>query len=480
MSIKEAITKRLFAGTIDRLVQERLPAAVSLSLNDVGWRRLTGAPTRELPMMDQGRAIEVAYWLWKTNPMARWIVEITTAFATAKGAPYTCENEDVKKVMDGFWYDAVNRLDLAWEGFVRELGIYGEQIWPVFVAEQTGRVRIGYVDPAHIQSIHADPENVRIKIGVKVGGVNGGRPREYRIVLDEEAESFLSPSGRYERESFSDGLCFYFTINALTNEMRGTSDLFTVADHLDNYEQIIWDSSEKHARFNAFFYDVTVNGADEKELQDKRDRYQPPKTGEAFIHNEQVKAEAINPDMKSLDSDAAARMHRNHILGAVGLPEHWYGGGGDVNRATAAEMDAPARKMIQGRQEKTKNMLEVMFDFVIGRAIAAGYLRVTEEEAYDYEVQTPELSDKDVSKLSTMLSQVAQSLVSAETQGWISKDEAAKAYAYFLAFVGYEYTPEEVGQMSDVRGQMSEDYQGVDALVERVMARLKANPGEQK
>lgn len=472
MSIRDAITQKLFGDRIDRLVKDRLPAAVSRSLNDVGWRRLTGAPTRELPMMDQGRAIEVAYWLWKTNPMARWIIEVATAFACAKGSPYTCENEDVKTVLDAFWFDAVNRMDLGWEGFVRELGIYGEQCWPVFLAEQTGRVRIGYIDPAHIQEVWPDPENVRIKVGIKVGGVDGGRPRALKIVLDQEAEEFLSPAGKALRETFADGACFYFTVNTLTNEMRGTSDLFTVADHLDNYEQIIWDSSEKHARFNAFFYDITVNGADETKLQAEREKYQPPRTGEAFIHNEQVKAEAVSPKMHSLDSDAAARMHRNHILGALGLPEHWYGGGGDVNRATAAEMDAPARKMIQSRQEKTKNMLEVVFDFVISSAISAGYLKGDEEELYDYDVQTPEISDKDVAKLSTMLSQVAVSLVAAENQGWIGKEEASKAYAYFLGFVGYEYTPEEIPGTPGPGDTATKDYQGVDALVERVMARI--------
>ena len=68
---------------------------------------------------------------------------------------------------------------------------------------------------------------------------------------------------------------------------------------------------------------------------------------------------------------------------------------------------------------------------------------VPDEDLYNYEVQTPDVSDKDVAKLSTMLQQVASSLMVAENQEWISRDEAAKAFAYFLAFVGYEYDPEK-------------------------------------
>jgi len=148
--------------------------------------------------------------------------------------------------------------------------------------------------------------------------------------------------------------------------------------------------------------------------------------------------------MKANDAAAAARLHRNHILGSLGLPEHWYGGGGDVNRATAAEMDAPARKMIEARLKTVKNMLELVFDTVIARAAKAGMLRgVSEDELYDYDVQTPEISDKDVAKLSTMLRDVSTSLTVAESNGWIGKEDAAKAFAYFLAGIGYDYTPDD-------------------------------------
>jgi hypothetical protein len=471
MGIRNFLVRNFLSGEIDQQVTERLPAAVGLKLNEIGWRRLTGSPTRELPMMDQGRAIEVAYWLWKTNPMAKWIIEVVTAFVAAKGSPYTCKNDDVKDLLDTFWNDPVNRMDIHWENFVRELGIYGEQCWPAFIAEQTGRVRLGYIDPAQIEKIEADPENVKIKVGLVVSSALGGKARRLKIVLDDENEAFLSAAGQELRDSFTDGQCFYFTINALTNEMRGTSDLFVVADHLDGYEQFLYDSSEKYARFNAFYYDITVEGADEKKLEEERKRYEPPKTGGAFIHNEKVKSEAVAPELKAYDAEKAARLHRNHILGSLGLPEHWFGGGGDVNRATAAEMDAPSRKIIASRQEKIKNMLELMFDYVITCAVNARYLTsVPEDELYSYEIQTPEISDKDVAKLSTMLQQVAAALAAAEVQGWIGKEEAAKAFAYFLAFIGYEYDPEEQEPGDD--GNVTKDYQGMDAIVEQVMARI--------
>jgi hypothetical protein len=475
MGMLAAMTRALFAGEIDRQVAERLPAAVGQNLSMLGWRKLTGAPTRELPMMDQARAIEVAYWLWKTNPLAKWIIEVVTAHVVGKGLPISCKNDQVKQVLSDFWNDSVNRMDIHWENFVRELGIYGEQCWPVSVASQTGRVRLGYIDPAWIQAVFSDPQNVKIKIGLTVGSPDGGgKAKKYKIVLDAESEDFLSEDAQELRAGFEDGECFFFTINALTNEMRGTSDLFTVADHLDGYEQFMYDSSEKWAQFNAFFYDVTVDGADESKLEKQRANYVPPKTGGAFIHNEKVKAQAVAPDMKAADSQAAARLHRNHILGSLGLPEHWFGGGGDVNRATASEMDGPAKKIIGNRQEKVKNMLEVICDYAIASAVSARYLTgVPEDELYDYEVQTPEVSDKDVAKLGAMLQQVAAALTTAQTQGWIDEPEAAKAFAYFLAYVGYEYDPES----TEVAPEYA-DYRDGKSMRQKVPASKEVNADE--
>ena len=148
MGIKKYLTEKFLSPQVDALVEQRLEAAVSEQISMIGWRKLTGAPTRDLPMMDHARALEVAYWLWKTNPMGKWIIEVVTAFVTAKGMPFTCKNDDVKALLESFWTDPVNRMDIHWENFVRELGIYGEQLWPAFVSEQMGRVRLGYVDPA--------------------------------------------------------------------------------------------------------------------------------------------------------------------------------------------------------------------------------------------------------------------------------------------------------------------------------------------
>lgn len=148
---------------------ETIKAASYLDAPNIGqegtvWRRLTQSPNRDLIPIEQDRMIEIAFWLWHTNPLAKWLIDLTVAFILADGLPYTAENEEVKEVLDGFWNDPLNRMPLYFPKHVGELRTFGELCFPAFTAKQTGRVHVGYIDPAQIRDVITDPENVRVVI----------------------------------------------------------------------------------------------------------------------------------------------------------------------------------------------------------------------------------------------------------------------------------------------------------------------------
>lgn len=453
--INEGIAQRLPA-LIETEVQARITAS-SLSFEEVGWRKLTGNPSRELPFATQERMFEICYWLWKTNPLGQFIIEIMTAFVVADGMPFTADNDQIKTHLTEFWEDAANQLDIFFEKHVTELGVFGELCLPVYVLANTGKVRLGYVDPADIEQVHTDPHNVKIHVGVTLKSIDGDPGRKLAIILPQENIEILSPKGQALRAQFTDGSCFFWKVNTLTNEPRGCSDLFIVADHLDGYEQFMADMMEKFAQFNPFYWDVTVEGKTHDELVKEADKFRPPKSGGAFIHNDKVTSEAKSPQQNAVDAEAGARLLRNHILTPKGIPEHWAGGGGDVNRATAAEMDLPAVKMISRRQKTVKHILKQIFDFVIQSGLDARYLRLAEADA-TYKLQTPEISQKDIAKLSSAVQQLASSLTVAQANKWIDNATARKMYAFACSFVGFEYDPDT----QDIPEPGYEDYPGQD------------------
>ena len=438
--LSTAVDQRLKAA-LPAAVAERLQAA-SISLdNDYGWRLLNGTSTRELLIAPYEQQIIMAYWLYKTNPLAGFLVDTPAAFIAADTMPYSCENDLVKKLLQSFWDR--NRLELRWGNYIKETSVFGNLVLTAHVAEQTGRVKLGYLDPGLISTTICDPEDVQTKIGVKIKATERRGERTLKVILDLDTEEDLSIDAKALRDQMTDGQCFLIQINCMSSEMLGTSDLFNVGEHLDSYEQTMVDAGEKHAQLNAFYYDITVEGADAKKLEEERNLYTPPRTGGAFIHNEKVKSVATSPDLKPLDAETATRFQRRHILGAKNIPNHWYADPDGSNRATADAMDRPTLMNFTRRQNEAKAVLKTIGDFVVSSALEAAYLNVPEEEAYKYTISTPPLSDKDVAKLSSMLQSVSTSLVVAEGQGWIDQKKAAQMFAFCTAMLGFEYDPDE-------------------------------------
>ncbi len=443
MSIRGWITDKLFGSTIEQKVEEKLKAsAVAAGSEEKGWRRLTETPERKLNEVDQDRMIEVSYWLWKNNPLAKWIIEITTAFVTGEGFKIEATEDSVKDTLMAFWNDPVNNMDLYAEKLTREIGIYGELCFPKYTSKHAGMVRLGYVDPAQIKEVKTDPENVKMIIGVILKGRSILDGRKLKTVLPPEAEEMLSPRAQQMRDEYSDGECYFFSINNVTNEPRGTSDLWTVADFLDAYEQFLFDYAEKWTLLNVFVWDMMVKNATADDLDNWIKKF-TKKSGSVFAHNENVELKASTPDLKSLEAEAGARLIRNHILGSVGLPEHWFGGGGDVNRATSVEMGTPTFKMLSKRQLLVIHILSYICRDVLITARGKKSLDATDEKS-SFKIITPELASRDITKFSSAIQQLTASLAQATLNEWIDEQSAVKIFAFALSFIGYELDVEAI------------------------------------
>lgn len=106
-------------------------------------------------------------------------------------------------------------------------------------------------------------------------------------------------------------------------------------------------------------------------------------------------------------------------------------------------MDRPTLVQLTSEQNEAKAVLKTIADFVITSALDASYLNVPEDEAYKYGISTAPLTDKDVAKLSTMLTQVSTALTVAQGQGWIDEKKAAQMFAFCTSMLGFEYDPDD-------------------------------------
>jgi len=258
------------------------------SAPDADFRSLLMLP-RDLDTWTHQKQLEYAYEMSLRNPLARRILELIKDHIIGGGITFEANDSRVFSVLDSFWNDPVNLLDMRQHNFAYELGLYGEQCYQVFVDKRNGKVRLGYIDPADIDQVIVDKENVLKVSRIKVK--KDGQLKEVNVISLDENE-------RSETFGYLVGDCFFFAINKVSNATRGTSDLLSLIDWLHGLDRYMFALLERAVYMNNYVWDVTLEGASKKTVDDFLKKFSPPKAGTVLGHNERVKYDLIQERKK--------------------------------------------------------------------------------------------------------------------------------------------------------------------------------------
>lgn len=410
-----------------------------------GWRRLSGGleamNERDLAPMAQDRMQKLAEYLWQSNLLANRLTELPLAYLLAEGVSLQCKDEEHQRLLNQFWVDPINNWPLKLQGRVRALGLLGEQCYIANVREGDGFVRLGYLDPRQIATVVNDPGNPEQPIGVVTKRDNRGRQYKYRvIVLGEDAELFSENTCRIRAEEFTDGECLLYQLNKFPNGSRGRSDLLGQMDWLDAYDEFLFNELDRIGYLRSFVWDVELKGADDNAVKAYEKTFVPPGPNSTFVHNDNVKLEAKSPTLQAADTSQSARLLRNHVLGGSTMPEHWFGGGGDVNRAVGAEMGEPTFKMYSMRQAFLKIMLEEIGRHVLlCQARTKGITPDWSQDEWQVTAVFPELLNRDVTKFAAALQQLVSSVVQMIDAGLMTEETALKIVADVAQRFGQDF-----------------------------------------
>jgi hypothetical protein len=423
----------------------RESAGLTIDKDEENWRPLTEDVRRDLSPVSQARMRRMARYLWESNPLANRLIELPLAYLLAEGVRLTCKDPEHQKLLDRFWHDPINKMKVKLPKKVRELSIYGEQCYPAFVNDMDGFVRLGYLDPDLIATRVKDPDNPEQIIGIITCKNSKGIARRYRVVINGP-ESVFTMRTQVIRKSFTDGDAFYFAVNDLSNGSAGRSDLLAQIDWLDAYDEFLFGELDRLKFIRAFIWDVTLNGATEADVIKKAKQISAPAPGSVRVHNDAEVWAAEAPDLKVNDTDSASRLFRNHILGGSTMPEHWYGGGGDVNRAAAAEMGEPTFKIYTMRQQMVRFMLEEIGAYVLRKATLA--VNADDEldlsdEANVVTAEFPEMTARDTTTYAQALQQLIAGCAIAIDGGLLTKLTAVSLISAIAQRLGVKIEAEK-------------------------------------
>lgn len=464
-------------------------AAGAQGTDEPGWRKLSGdglssQNERDLAPMAQDRMQKLAEHLWQSNLLANRLVELPLAYLLAEGVTLQCKDEEHQKLLNAFWSDPINNWPLKLTPRVRALGLLGEQCYIARVREGDGFVRLGYLDPRQIATVVNDPENPEQPIGVVTKRDNRGKQHKYRvIVLGEDKDLFTENTTRIRADEFTDGDCLLYQLNKFPNGSRGRSDLLGQMDWLDAYDEFLFNELDRIGYLRSFVWDVTMNGSDPEAVKKYEKEFRPPGPNSTFVHNESIKLEAKSPALQAADTSESARLLRNHALGGGTMPEHWFGGGGDVNRAAASEMGEPTFKVYTGRQNYLKLMLEEIGRYVIWQASPGTATPDWSDEKNQVTAVFPELVNRDVTKFAAAMASVVTAVIQMIDAGLLTEETGLKLVADVAQRFGQDFDAktelEEARKEHQARKdkRLKEDAFTLPAHLQGALQAGKAAPG---
>ncbi|HLG68882.1 MAG TPA: hypothetical protein VK009_00505 [Chloroflexota bacterium] len=428
------------AGTLEDFYWGR---PVSGTEEDYLWRRLSDnwyqkdvIPSTYLELHNQ------CYEAYNSNPLARQAIEITTSMVLGSGLRVVARGQRVQRLLDRFWHDPDNHMDLRVYSLCTELALYGEQFIRFFVNPIDGAVKIGQIDPSTIDQIVTDPENVEKPLRFHQRPVGPGfdvwDSGSETLEMSRERTAGDAPEGRW----FEAGTeVVQFAINKVSNAKRGQSDLATMLVWLRRYKDWLTDRVRLNKYKGAFLWDVKLNGADKKTIDRKKMEYAyPPLPGSLVVHNETEEWTAVEPRIGADQVEADGKAIKMMVAVGAGLPEHYLAEGGNVNKATAAEMGLPTLKRFERRQDYVGFMLRSILDRVLLEAERAGLLSARVDRRYD--IIFPPIDVDDGEGIASAMSKLVPALVSAREAGWLTDGTAMKLLHRFLGGDAFDVTEE--------------------------------------
>lgn len=434
---------------------------MQIDADDYQYRRAGGSlknRRRDLTPVQQDRMLEIAWYLWEQNPLAKRLIQFTTDLVLGEGVTVQAKDERLQRAIDDTWNHRINQLKTRLPEFHNALELNGELILPVETNPITGRPILGFIDPSNVQRIELNPLN-NLQVDAVVLRAEGGIGEGQRLkVVQPNPETGLL-----------EGEVFYLGINKLPNSSRGRSSLLPLSDWLDLYDQYMFAEVERLHLLSSFVWDYTIEGADPAVVADKVKALPNPKPGSVFGHNEKEKLEARTPDLKAADRSEAGRMLRTHIAGGYGYPLS-YLGEIDSNRATIEGQNDVMMKTPARKQKELAAFLETIVLFTVQQHVRKNGALYRDADP-GFKVVMPEIQAKDVSRVGQVLAQVVTAMDTAMGNKTASRQLAATVTLAMLKHLGVDADVNEVLKQADLEAE--ERQQAMD-LMQQAMARAAA------
>lgn len=383
-----------------------------------------------------------SFYAFKHDPFGKAAVNILIDFTLGKGFRIEFENEVAQAVWDAF--EKANDFQNLFRNFATELSAYGENmLWKlpdnqryiVYPRKELELAdvpkviipRVRVVDPSNIVEIITYPEDITRRLFYV-----WLTPTQYQIYTGKDDKTGKVVSGtKFIYQQIPAEQMLHYTVNCVSNEKRGRSDLFAALPYFKrlrdsiNYEII---AQQKNA---SWAIDTTILGDDQDIAAYKAAQLALgtiPNAGSEFVHTEAIKREYLANKGTARGVSNSFEWCLSMIAASTGIPMSYFGThlSGGQTRASAIVATEPVAKRFEMRQQVYKSVISDVADWLLK------HFGIKSQ----FEIHFPEIITQDRSaKL--------KDLQLGEAAGWWSHERAAEVAAGEMGFKDYDYETEQ-------------------------------------
>ena len=331
----------------DKLIQTRVDQAVRTALavvenenNFLIGTRSASQTDRDRYTYDRTDVLEQSLEAWRTNPLARRIVELTSQYVVGGGLTINCKHGAAAAFLTEFWDHRLNHMPVRVSELCDELTRTGN----LFVLLSTDAAGMSYVRalPAtEIEEILSRPNDIEQPIAFKLKAsledLDPAPVMAYDLTTDQSDQPVI----------------LHYAINRPAGAQWGEPDLAPLLRWLSRYSSWLEDRARLNRYRNAFLFVVQAKFTSEAQRKQRQTTLNanPPQPGSILVADENEKWSAIHPRLESGDAEKDGLALKKMIAAGAGMPLHFLAEPESATRTTAEESGGPTYRHFEQRQQ---------------------------------------------------------------------------------------------------------------------------------
>jgi hypothetical protein len=375
---------------------------------------------------DQQTILQESLEAWRSNPLARRIVGLTSQYVVGGGVRITCNHPGSEQFLKNWWEHELNQCALRIYEWCDELTRSGELFF-LLSTDAAGMTYIRAVPAAQISAIETAENDLQQELA-------------YHQQLDGLGEEHTWAAYDSRSDSPDQAVMLHFAINRPPGAVRGESDLAPLLVWLNRYAIWLEDRARLNRYRNAFYFVVKSRFLSEAERAARQSVLNavPPTPGSILVTDESEQWEVIHPRLESHEASTDGLSIKKMIAAGAGVPLHFLAEPESSTRSTAEAAGGPTFRHFEQRQLFFSEILRQLAVVAVRRRAMLD--RRVDPEA-SIQVQVADLSARDNAALAIATQAASRTFFDLFDRGLINREELLRMVYRFAGEVQSQEAP---------------------------------------